>query len=437
MFLKKKRGLVLSLLVASLIIGNLVISSGLEAKATVKLQLLMVDWNSDVKELFDKKILPLFEENNPNVKVTVDWSAWDVLDVKIMTGFAAGVYPDLFQADNVEFGPKYYQKGLIQELDPYLAKVSKEVMDDFYSKAISRGSTLGGKIVALPYVLDNRALFYRKDFFREAGLDPEVPPRNWEELRETALKLTKRDPTGEFKRAGFWTAGAGVAIPVYHAFSQFLWQNGGSYFNEAEDKCVVNSPAGVETLEFWASLKDKVGPVEDIPNVGDLDPLSADLVAMSFQGFWVIHNAKKYKPELYKDIGITVLGQKQKASLWYANTYFMPKGKHTNEAWKLLSFLVLDRENFADYLKALGGLPPRKSIAATLEEPLYSILIDKVMNAPGSNTTPSAPFTVEVFERICEGVGQALYGKVTPKQALDKAAAEANEIIERVGWTGW
>ncbi len=170
MFLKKKRGLVLSLLVAGLIIGNLVINSGLEAKATVKLQLLMVDWNSDVKELFDKKILPLFEENNPNIKVTVDWSAWDVLDVKIMTGFAAGVYPDLFQADNVEFGPKYYQKGLIQELDPYIAKVSKEVMDDFYSKAISRGSTLGGKIVALPYVLDNRALFYRKDFFREAGL---------------------------------------------------------------------------------------------------------------------------------------------------------------------------------------------------------------------------------------------------------------------------
>ena len=120
MFLKK-RGVVVGLLIAGLIISSLPANNKVEAKSPVKLQLLMVDWNSDVKKLFDEKIIPLFEEKNPNIKVAVDWSAWDVLDVKIMTGFAAGVYPDLFQADNVEFGPKYYRKFLMQvkfNLDP-------------------------------------------------------------------------------------------------------------------------------------------------------------------------------------------------------------------------------------------------------------------------------------------------------------------------------
>jgi len=432
MFLKK-RGLALSLLIAGLITGNLVVNSGLEAKATVKLKLLLVDWNSEVIKLFDEKTIPLFEKENPNIKVAVDYTGWEQLDIKVMTAFAAGVAPDVFQADAVEFGPKYYQKGAVLPLNPYIAKVPKEVMDEFPSISIE-GAAINGNVIALPYRLDNRALFYRKDFFREVGLDPERPPRNWKEFREAAIKLTKRDSAGNVVRAG-WLMQTDV-YGSYQVFVQFLWQNKGSLLNETQDRAIFNSPAGLEAFQFMVSLvrEDKVCPVEGIEDVGDLIPLTAGLAAMGFEGDWVIGNVKKYAPGLYKDIGITILEQKQKAGLYYANSYLMCRGKYPDEAWKLLSFLVLNRENFTDYLRASGGLPPRKSIVPAMEEPLYQILIEGVMGAAGTKTSPQLTCTVELMDRIGKNIEQAIYGKMTPKQAVDKAVDECNDVLKRAGY---
>lgn len=435
MFLKK-RWLVLGLLIVGLLVSNPTVNNRVEAK-TVNLKLLMVDWNRDVKKLFDEHTIPLFEKKNPNIKVSVDYTKWGELDIKVMTGFAAGIAPDLFQADAVEFGPKYFEKGAVLPLNPYIDTAPKKVMDDFPAVSIE-GAAINGNIIALPYLYDNRTLFYRKDFFREAGLDPEVPPRNWEEFREAAIKLTKYDTNGRIKRAG-WLNGAGTAgyvYGLYQVFVQFLWQNKGSLLNETQSKAIFNNPAGLEALQFMVSLvrEDKVCPVEGVRDVGDLSPLTAGIVAMNFGNYGSIRNIKKYKPELYKEIGITVLGQKQKAGLYYANSYLMSRGEHPDEAWKLLSFLVLDRENLADYIELVGQLPPRKSLLPILNEPLGKILFEGVMDAPGTKTSPQTTCTVELMDRIGAGIEAALYGKMTSKQALDKAANECNSVLKRAGY---
>jgi ABC-type glycerol-3-phosphate transport system substrate-binding protein len=154
---------------------------------------------------------------------------------------------------------------------------------------------------------------------------------------------------------------------------------------------------------------------------------------MTSHNYGTLLNVKKYKPEIWDSIGITVLGQKVPGSLWYANTFFQSKGKHVNEAWKLLSYLVLDDDNFRQYHEATGGLPPRKSVAAKASHitPLHMILIDDVMKAAGSHTTPAVPFNMEVLERIDEAIQKAVLSGVSPKEALDTAAEEGNQIIAR------
>ena len=425
----KKRWIVISLVIVGFMLSGLVT---VQAKNTVNLKLLMVDWNKDVKKLFDEETIPLFEKKYPNIKVSVDYTDWDKLDIKVMTGFAAGVAPDLFQADAVEFGPKYFEKGAVLPLNSYLAQAPKETINDFPEISIE-GAAINGDVIALPFRLDNRGLFYRKDFFREVGLDPKTPPRNWEEFREAAIKLTKRDTKGKIERAGWGTQ---HGYRIYQDYVQFLWQNKGSLLNEIQSRAVFNNVAGLEALQFMVSLirEDKVCPVEGVEAIGDLEPFTAGLAAMELTGDWVIINVKKYKPDLYKEIGITVLGQKQKAGLYYANSYLLSRGKHPDEAWKLLSFLVLDKENFADYLKALGALSPRKSLVPVMNEPLYEILIDGVMGAPGTKTSPQTTCTVELMDRIYKNIEQAIYGKMTPKQALDKAVEECNSVLKRAGY---
>ncbi|MHB0875196.1 MAG: extracellular solute-binding protein [Anaerolineae bacterium] len=416
----------------TVVVEQTVLATAPASTGPVTISLLMVDWNDDCRKVYDETILPKFQELNPGWTIAADYTDWGSLDVKVMTAFAGGLQPDLFQADNVEFGPKYNQKGIIAELNPLIDADpdARAKVDDFYPKALYEGATIAGQMVALPYVLDNRALYYRKDIMAEAGL-ADVVPQTWEAFRDAAIKQTKMNGD-TFERAG-WHAGLGQFC--FQNYVPFLWQNGGELLDDAHTRCAFNSDAGVEALEFWAKLiiEDKVGPVEDMPNVGDLSPYVAGTLAMCFNGPYEIRTAQEYAPEIVDSIGITVLGQKQQGSLWYANTFFLSKGSRVSEAWKLLSHLVLDDDNFRQYHESLGSLPPRKSIAASASHitPLHHILLDDVMAAPGSHTTPAEPFNAEVLERVTEACQTAVYGTATAKEALEKAAQEGDQIIAR------
>ncbi len=399
----------------------------------VALSLLLVDWNEDSRKLIDETTVPKFQEQHPRWTVTVDYTDWGQLDAKVMTAFAGGLAPDLFQADFVEFGPKYNTKGIVAELDQLIdaTEGGRDKIADFYEKAIVEGCSFKGKIVALPYVLDNRALFYRKDFLNEAGLDPEKAPATWEEFRAAAIAQTIREGD-TFKRAGWWGNSGQFCFQIY---VQFLWQNGGKILSDAGDKVAFDTPEALEALEFWTKLvrDDKVCPVEGMQATGDMSAMTEGLLAMGFDNYGQLQNVQKYAPDLMDSQGVAVMSQKQKASLWYANCYILTKGPRMQEAWALLDALVLDDDNFRGYQEAMGGCPPRKSITATAKHitPLYKILIEDVMAAPGSHTTPNVPYTMEVLERIDEACQKALYGNATPKEALDQAVQEGNQIIER------
>jgi multiple sugar transport system substrate-binding protein len=402
------------------------------AAAGGELSLLMVDWNDNSRTVYESDVLPAFTEAT-GWTVLPDWTSWGDLDTKVMTAFASGLQPDIFQADNVEFGPKYHERGILAELDDLVAASSSatEKLSDFYTKAIEEGSKNSGKLVAIPYILDNRACFYRKDLLEEAGIDATQAFASWDGFREAAIAQTVRD--GEtFTRAGWWSNLGQFCMQTY---LQYLWQNGGNLLNETEDAVAFNSEQGIEALAFWTSLirEDMVGPAEEIPNVGDLNPFTAESVAMFFSGYGTLLNVQTYAPDMFENVGVVVLANEQPASLWYANTFFLSKKDNVDTAWQLLEHLVFDDDNFLKYHEAQGGLPPRKSIveSASFITPLHLVLIDDVMNAAGSHTSPPVPFSLEVLDRISEMCQKAVFGQATPEEAIAVAADEATQIIER------
>jgi multiple sugar transport system substrate-binding protein len=403
------------------------------SQAPLELTLLMVDWNEDSRRLYEEEILPAFAELNAGLSVAPDWTGWGELDAKFMTASASGLSPDIFQADNVEFGPKYNSRDIVAELDDLVAATegAEAKLADYYIKAIDEGSRIDGKLMAIPYILDNRAVFYRKDFFDEVGIDETAAFTGWDAFRQAAIALTVRDGDA-FTRAGWWS---NVGMFCFHTYVQFLWQNGGSILNETNDAVAFDSDAGIEALAFWTQLirQDQVGPVEDMPSVGDLSPFTAGQLSMIFSGYGMLLNVQSFAPDVMEHVGITLLNQEVKGSLWYANTFFLSKKEHVNEAWSLLNHLVFNDDNFRKYHEAQGGLPPRKSITETASHitPLHLILIDDVMNAPGSHTTPPVPFGLEVLDRLTEMCQKAILGEATPQEAIATAADEANQIIDR------
>jgi ABC-type glycerol-3-phosphate transport system substrate-binding protein len=147
------------------------------------------------------------------------------------------------------FGTHYAQIGKFGEsMVPLndLAAESEITPDDYVSGSFD-ALTVNGKLLAIPFTFDVRALYYRTDLFEAAGIAD--PPTNWENFLETAQALNQ--PPDVY---GFMMVGRGD--PALREYSDRLWENGGDFLEMGLEpsRPTWNEPAGVEALEFMRDL---------------------------------------------------------------------------------------------------------------------------------------------------------------------------------------
>ncbi len=131
----------------------------------------------------------------------------------------------------------------------------KAWMDGFFP-AFLANSQYKGKVYSVPFQRSTPVLYWNKDAFRAAGLDPEKGPANWEEMREMAKKLTRRDAAGAVTQ---W----GVQIPsdgnTSWLFSGMTTGNGVRMFNEDGNKVTFDHPRVIEAVNNWYALSNVDG----------------------------------------------------------------------------------------------------------------------------------------------------------------------------------
>lgn len=168
------------------------------------------------------------ETNDKNIQVNVDFVAnqssgnTQTMD-KLMAAIAAGSPPEIAMLDNFQIASWAAQDALVPLDD--LMKTADLNLDDVYDWA-KDGSIYKDKTYSIPYNGDARALFYNKDLFTEAGLDPANPPKTIAELEAAAEKLTIRDGAN-YKQVGivpWFKAGK----PIY----TWGWSFGGNFYDK-------------------------------------------------------------------------------------------------------------------------------------------------------------------------------------------------------------
>jgi multiple sugar transport system substrate-binding protein len=189
-----------------------------------------------------------FTTANPNIKVTITPipAGSSSFRDKFIQAANGGSGPDVILSDNV-WVPQLAAMELIIPLTKYLGNKKNE----FFPGPI-QAATLNNEIYAIPFHSDAMVLYYNKDMFRAAGLDPEKPPKTWEEFRDYSIKLTRNGKAG-YGLLGGW-GGSFEWLP-------WFWQNGAEIIG-ADGKVAFNSAAGLEATEFFLNLlvKDKVIP---------------------------------------------------------------------------------------------------------------------------------------------------------------------------------
>jgi multiple sugar transport system substrate-binding protein len=198
-----------------------------------------------------------YNESQDEVEVQMEISPWDVFFQKLLPSIAAGKGPDLMAMDSVQL-PQYASRGVLEPLDGYYDDQENEA-DALVSSAVD-ATEWEGERYGVPMNFTTLLLYWNKDMFEEAGLDPESPPADWEEFEEAAKKTTI-DENGDGRPEQY-----GLAIADHATIAMWpilFWGNGGGVVNEDGSEAILGEPETIEAMDRWGSLvrDDKVAPI--------------------------------------------------------------------------------------------------------------------------------------------------------------------------------
>ena len=193
-----------------------------------------------------------FNKTHPDIQVTATYTGnYDVTLQKIQASKLAGTLPDVAVTE-ISSVPVLAALGAAQPIDEFIASSGGKTFLDRFWPSMLLNCTYGSKIYGVPFQRSTPVMYYNKDAFSEAGLDPERPPVTWDELISVAQKLTKH----EGDRTTQW----GVELPL-EAFNWFYYAltyaNGGETLSTDGTKVLWDEPKNIEALQFWHDLVNK------------------------------------------------------------------------------------------------------------------------------------------------------------------------------------
>ncbi|MGB4715525.1 MAG: extracellular solute-binding protein, partial [Defluviitoga tunisiensis] len=203
----------------------------------------IVHWmhHSPARLEFVDKMAKQFMEENPDVEIVIQSIPLSEYKTKLLAAVAAGSGPDVAQVPGEAMLELYYY----QVIQPFPTTVmSIEKLQKDYIEPTVRNLIIDGELYGLPTDVQTIVLFYNPVLFEQAGLDPNRPPEDWNELIEYAKKLTKWEE-GKMVQSGW-------AFEGYDRELETMMRCAGATFWEDEKQTKVKlEPAIIETYEFY------------------------------------------------------------------------------------------------------------------------------------------------------------------------------------------
>ncbi|WP_066941844.1 ABC transporter substrate-binding protein [Microtetraspora fusca] len=379
----------------------------------------------------NEKLVPAFKAEH-GVDVQVEFVDWANLATRLSTAFAGGTAPDVFGHGNAA-AAGYAANNRVIALDEYLAKMPA---DDVADLTFLDQGKVNGKQVIMPLRGFGHLLAYRADLVKEAGLDPDSPPRTWQELRSAADRLVVRK-SGSITRSGVIVP-ADDPTSMSQAFGSFLFQAGGAFLDESGTTITWNSEAGKRALGFLVDLYNgpqavSTGLGEATSGAGAQHPLVTGRAAMAVITEATLKSIHEQAPDVAAQIKVAPpLKDAVAASFGGAGNglFISADSKHKDQAWEFIEFL-LKPANAKAYVQAVGGIPARASLASDPDlaaKPYIKPYMDAASQFRGN---PNVETWTQQRDALSAEIEAALRGKAPAGEALDRAAAKATALLKR------
>jgi multiple sugar transport system substrate-binding protein len=389
-------------------------------------------WNKSLNEAMD-----IFHKRHPNIKVVLEPVSYKEKETKYTVESAAGRAPDVFHVHAFSL-PMFFSKGFAKDLTPFIEKEGSGFLDAWYPLPIKLMKH-NGKMHAMPGDYMTMVLFYNTNIFKEAGLDPNKPPKTWDEFLVYAKKLTRdTDGDGKVDQWGFGTVGA--KSPGFSMrFGPFIWSYGADYLTPDMKRSALDSSEANEAFKFFVELytKHKVVP----PGLTAMNPqevrtqFAQKKVAMILGSGWTPPIVNKINPDLNAfevlKCAPAPMKRKQATAIWLSSWVMSPNTKHPNEAWELLKFITskeMELKWFVDNRvtsarKDVSGVAPQ-----ILNDKFASVMASQL---PNGKVEPQISQWPEIMDTFTTSIQESIVGMKSPKKALSEADKRTNAILGR------
>jgi sn-glycerol 3-phosphate transport system substrate-binding protein len=381
------------------------------AQETVKLNLWKAPHSPQDQDFWNGK-LKEFTTANPTIQVDYRVTPWETWQETYTSAFAGDSPPDVsYMVDS--FFPKFADAKALVDLSTIPGADLSKWQPLFDPSIWSRG-TRNGIVYGLPFLASGISLVWNKKLFSDAGLDPETPPKTWDELVGWAVKLTKSDGSQWGYSIMDNTSGEMlnfVPVPIVNY--------GGPLTSDDDKQWLATTDGHIQGLQLQVDMiqKDKSAPPLGTFVGHDVDKAFLDgKIAMQLSYASFLGPLMKDYPDFQMGVASPPAGPVNNLSLGGVGYWMMAeKSQHKAEAWTLTEFIT-SAEVMTDYAKLVQLFATRLDIKPFEGNALMSAFAPTQKNYMRLPTLPFDYWGIMMPE--CES---ALTGQESAADALKNA----------------
>ena len=399
------------------------------AQRTVELR--FYDWKLTDKP--PRKALELitaeFTKKYPTIRVKLEEVSWPDHQKKLVVLAQGGSPPDVARITDAGVLPL----ANIGAIDPLTEWAVKNKADEFLTKippSVRKGLQFKGADYMACATASMDILTWNKELFKGAGLDPERPPKTWEELAEYARKTTdpKKDQYG-------WGIMSERSNSASRRVIAWILSGGGELFNEQGTELVANSEGALRGFQYWAdlALKHKACPP------GSTNAAFRDVMRGYGQGKIAMFDGGPNNPKMAEvdypgilertDMG--PMPDPWRCPLRSSGFVLMNGGKFKEEAMLLISWMT-SVYGQVEYGLESYEVPIRADAATDPKLKREGLLVQSAAQTVKGVANPALHVKyAEIEQKLFDAMQATLAGSKTAKQALDDFVAEGNKILKR------
>lgn len=383
-------------------------------------------WGSPVRRNAIRRVIAICNQQLPNIQVQETFKPFgDIWTANIAAVAAGSGMPDVIVEDRPQLKQRA-QDNIDQSLQE---RAQRDGIDGSQFWPFTWDQTLyEGQTYGIPYETDVRVLYWNKNAFKEAGLDPEKPPTTWEELEQYADKLDKKAADGSYERIAFH--------PLWNGGSDLWAATNGVELISADGKPQLNDPKMAETVEWVKRWVDRYGGWSEVQEfkarfaAPPQDLFMSGSVAMFVDINGYTSQLNFFRPRVKNaegkdenlEWGVTDLPIKtEKGSLSGGFALAIPRGApNADAAWEFIK-CATGPEAQASWARDTYAMPANQTAAKDPvlgADPNWQTFVNAMEYSSGGTYLPSYPNFKEQLDQRYEKVWS---GELEPQAALDQA----------------